>query len=176
MRDSKNTLLAWKWTTSRGQDTAGWNICSLYADGVKMASTCGGGYDMKGTAFGDFIQDEYKERLLKLHRRAGRRLSVSKKDANGYRIYKRLKTAKAKNAPTWSKSGELYGLTAYYKRGEIKPYKMALDGGCGFESMQKIAQNIGITTKYHGNGSNTGHVSHILTDSNPPSLPGIKNW
>lgn len=160
MRNFK--LLVWKWTTSRAQETAGYNICSLYADGVKMASTCGGGYDMKGTAYGDFIQDEYQERLLKLHRRAGTRWSISPSGN-----YKRLKPIKRAKEP-WSAGiwwrGELYGLASYYKRGETKPFKVCLDGGCGFESMQKIARNIGITTTYHGDGSSSGNVSHILKD------------
>lgn len=155
MRNFK--LLVWKWTTSRGQDTYGYNICSLYADGVKMASTCGGGYDMKGTAYGDFIQDEYQERLLKLHRRAGTRWSISPSGN-----YKRLKT-KAENKIVWrGDRGELYGLTSYYKRGETKPFKVCLDGGCGFESMQKIARNIGLKVQYNSEVKN--QTSYLLKD------------
>ena len=161
MKDLK--LLVYKWTTSKAERSYGWNICSLYADGVKMSSTCGGGYDMQGTAFGDFIQDEYQERLLKLHRRAGTRWSVSPSGN-----HKRLKPIKRAKEP-WSAGvwwrGELYGLSAYYKRGETKPFKVCLDGGCGMESMKKIARNIGITTAYHGNGSWRGNIAHILKDS-----------
>ena len=40
-----NTL-KFKYTTSRGRDSYGYNICSLWVDGEKKASTCGGGYDM----------------------------------------------------------------------------------------------------------------------------------
>ena len=161
MKDLK--LLVYKWTTCKSERSYGWNICSLYADGVKMSSTCGGGYDMQGTAFGDFIESEYQERLLKLHRRAGNRYSISPSGE-----YKRLKAVKRCKKP-WSAGvwyrGELYGLTAYYKRGQKKPFKMSLDGGCGMESMKKIARNIGITTAYHGNGSWRGNTAHILKDS-----------
>ena len=163
MRDLK--LLVYKWTTSKAERSYGWNICSLYADGVKMSSTCGGGYDMQGRAVGDFIQDEYQERLLKLHRRAGNRYSISPSGE-----YKRLKAVKRCKKP-WSAGvwyrGELYGLTAYYKRGQKKPFKMSLDGGCGMESMKKIARNIGITTAYHGEGfyRKSKADAYILKDS-----------
>ena len=147
-------LLVWKWTTSRGHDTYGYNICSLYADGVKVASTCGGNYDMKGTVLGDFLQNTHHDRLLKLHRRAGSRFSISPTGE-----YKRLKTKKAHR---WSNHGEFYGLTAYYKRGETKPFKMSLDGGTGTESMWKIARKIGLSRKYHGETKST--TTYTLTD------------
>jgi len=147
-------LLVWKWTTSRGINTAGWNICTLYADGEKVASTCGGNYDMKGTVLGDFLQNTHHDRLLKLHRRAGSRFSISPTGE-----YKRLKTKKAHR---WSNHGEFYGLTAYYKRGETKPFKMSLDGGTGTESMWKIARKIGLSRKYHGETKST--TTYTLTD------------
>ena len=109
-------LLVWRWTTSRARNSYGWNICTLYADGEKVGSTCGGNYDMMGTAFGEFLENTYHDRLLKLHHRAGSRYSISPSGE-----YKRLTTKKAHR---WSNHGELYGLTAYYKRGEKKPFKI----------------------------------------------------
>ena len=160
MRNSK--LLVWKWTTSKAEQSYGYNICSLYIDGLKMHSTCGGGYDMKGTVYGDFLGFEYQERLLKLHHRAGSRWSVS--PSGNHKRLKPIKRAKEPwNAGIWWR-GELYGLTAYYKRGETKPFKVCLDGGCGISSMEKIAYNIGITTTYHGDGSSSKIISHILKD------------
>lgn len=51
---------------SRGRDTYGYNICSLYVDGHKVASCNGGGYDMQGTALGDYIERAYAKELLAL--------------------------------------------------------------------------------------------------------------
>lgn len=55
--------LEFKWTTSRARDTYGYNVCTLYVNGRKVARTCGGGYDMKGTVLGDFIAKHYADRL-----------------------------------------------------------------------------------------------------------------
>jgi hypothetical protein len=58
--------LEFKWTVSRGRDSYGYNICTLFLDGEKVARCNGGGYDMKGTCLGDFIADRFADRLLKL--------------------------------------------------------------------------------------------------------------
>lgn len=62
---NKHTL-EFKWGVSRGRDTYGYNICSLYVDGRKAASCNGGGYDMKGTCLGNFIASAYTDRLVQL--------------------------------------------------------------------------------------------------------------
>lgn len=59
-------LLEFKWTVSRGRDTYGYNICSLYVDGQKVSACNGGGYDMKGTALGNWIARTYADRLCAL--------------------------------------------------------------------------------------------------------------
>lgn len=61
-----NYYLEFKWTVSRGRDTYGYNICSLYVDGKKVTSCNGGGYDMQGTCFGDWIENTYQEQLKTL--------------------------------------------------------------------------------------------------------------
>lgn len=66
MQTAISLSLEFKWSVSRGRDTAGYNICSLYVDGRKVASTCGGGYDMKGTVLGKYIAGAYADRLLAL--------------------------------------------------------------------------------------------------------------
>lgn len=58
--------LAFKWGVSKARDTAGYNICSLWVNGKKEVSTCGGGYDMKGTVLGRWIARRFADRLLKL--------------------------------------------------------------------------------------------------------------
>ena len=60
------TTLNFVWTTSRGRETYGYNICSLWVDGCRVARCNGGGYDMKGTSLGIWIGHAYADRLLKL--------------------------------------------------------------------------------------------------------------
>lgn len=60
------THLEFRWTISRGRDSYGYNICSLWVDGRKLASCNGGGYDMKGTSLGNFIAARYASRLVAL--------------------------------------------------------------------------------------------------------------
>lgn len=60
------TTIELRWTTSRGRDTYGYNICTLYADGRKLARCNGGGYDMEGTCLGTWLAREYADRLLAL--------------------------------------------------------------------------------------------------------------
>lgn len=62
----KTVTLEFKWTVSRGRDTAGYNVCTLYADGRKVSRCNGGGYDMKGTCLGTFIEQAYADRLREL--------------------------------------------------------------------------------------------------------------
>lgn len=52
-----------KWTVSHGRETYGYNICSLYVDGIKTASCNGGGYDMEGTVLGDYIANQFQNEL-----------------------------------------------------------------------------------------------------------------
>jgi hypothetical protein len=62
-----NKVLEFKWTVSRDRDTYGYNICSLYVDGKKVAScNDGGSYDMAGASLGNWIAHEYRDRLMKL--------------------------------------------------------------------------------------------------------------
>lgn len=66
MNNREGMTLEFKWTVSRGRDTYGYNICSLFVDGVKRAACNGGGYDMEGTSLGNWMQKEFKEELLAL--------------------------------------------------------------------------------------------------------------
>ena len=55
-----------KWTTSRGRDTYGYTICSLFEGSHKQTSCNGGGYDMRGTVVGNWITRTFREELLRL--------------------------------------------------------------------------------------------------------------
>lgn len=57
-------LLTYTWSVSKGRDTYGYNICSLLDTKTNRRYRCnGGGYDMQGTAFAQWLQDIYQDRL-----------------------------------------------------------------------------------------------------------------
>jgi len=60
------TYLALSWSISRGVETYGYNICRLDDTSAtgKRYRCMGGGYDMVGTVFGDWLADRYQDRLL----------------------------------------------------------------------------------------------------------------
>lgn len=62
----KRKVIQFKWTISRGRDTYGYNICSLYVDGNKVTGCTGGGYDMQGTCFGNWLEKEFAEGIKTL--------------------------------------------------------------------------------------------------------------
>ena len=59
------TILTMTWSTSRGRNTYGWNICSLKG-GAKTYRATGGGYDMQGTVLAYYLEAEYQEALQTL--------------------------------------------------------------------------------------------------------------
>lgn len=145
--ENKPILLTFKWTVSRGRDTYGYNICSLYADGSKVASTNGGGYDMQGTVLAMYLQREYQEQLMTV---ADRAHSIATQD-------KAMQWMRTKN------EDGLYGMQ-YLKPSSIKPH-VCLDGGCGQSSIEKIAKAAGITltsTKI-GRGHKSSDYGYFLT-------------
>jgi hypothetical protein len=107
------------WSTSRGRDTYGYNICRLDdRNNGKRFRTLGGGYDMIGTVFGDWLEENYQDELRKIPARAYSRF-------DGERFV--------------GEKGDLYGMTLYLKDGSIR-----LDGGCGIRAMLDIAKAIGL--------------------------------
>lgn len=58
-----------RWGVSRGRDTYGYNICTLFVNGVKVASCNGGGYDMVGTVLGEWMMETFQQRLTQLSRK-----------------------------------------------------------------------------------------------------------
>lgn len=55
--------LVFKYGTSRGRDTYGYNLVTLTVDGVKVATECGGGYDMQGAALGAYLTKAFQTHL-----------------------------------------------------------------------------------------------------------------
>ena len=135
----KLTRLDISWSISRGRDTYGYNICRL-DDAVtgKRYKCLGGGYDMIGTVFGEFLNDVYQERLVKL---------FSERVTGDYGNT----DAGRKCIP------ELYGIT-------LNPQgKAHCDGGCGINSMQRIAEAIGLNVQWIGNKK--GHtIGYIVSE------------
>lgn len=126
--------LHFKWTVSRGRDTYGYNICTLLVDGVKVCKCMGGGYDMQGTAFGEWLQNEYQSELIKLNNDNG---INELKPVNTYETIKGIERK-------YTLPG-FYGMSLYVK--PDNSVNVHLDGGCGFESMKTIAEAIGIILK-----------------------------
>ncbi len=58
------TLLSLSWGTSRGRETYGYNIARLVDTSTGKRFRCtGGGYDMQGTVFGEWLQETYQPAL-----------------------------------------------------------------------------------------------------------------
>ena len=55
-----------KWGTSRGRDTYGYTTCALYEDGRKVSACNGGGYDMRGTVVGGWLEARLAPALVRL--------------------------------------------------------------------------------------------------------------
>lgn len=53
------------WTISKARETYGWNRVTLHDHGKKYA-TCGGGYDMLGTVFADWLMSNYRDKIIQL--------------------------------------------------------------------------------------------------------------
>lgn len=139
--------LAITWSTSKGRDTYGYNICRLDdRDTGKRYRTCGGGYDMIGTVFGDWLEDYYQAELMTKIKEL-----MTNPDAFedcGYAVKGYLKFP------------GLYGMTYNTNTG-----KVALDGACGISSMIAIAEALGLEVQWEGNRK--GHtIGYYVTKTN----------
>lgn len=140
-----NTLnLHFKWTISRGQNTYGYNICSLLVDGVKVSKCNGGGYDMQGTVLGEWIQNNYQDQLKK--RFATELSNITEKDYSDHSGY------------CYKSIDNFYGAKISGKQGG--ELKIELDGGCGLDSMKRIAETIGITFKWNPESNRYKHHTY----------------
>jgi len=156
-----SNTLEFKWTVSRGRNTYGYNICSLYVDGRKVSACNGGGYDMKGTALGDFIARRYADRLRKLQP-TQKFYGLSYHDPNydpgkavvGSECTDRTlgQNSTGKTVEEAEAAGESLGLEryqAFYKASSHIPTEQhtvpLIDGACGFSSVEKIMQALGLS-------------------------------
>lgn len=117
-------ILSFKYGTSRGVNTYGYNIVTLYANGKKVARTCGGGYDMRGTCLGQYIEKNYLEELKALNANYG---SLDTYEPRGHYglIISNPKTGKRENV---------------YQDG----FRIYVDGACGEDCMRRLLETIGV--------------------------------
>ncbi len=127
--DKRSLLAEFRWTVSRGRYTYGYNICTLYIDGDKVASCNGGGYDMQGTCLADWLVEAEPERLKHLSTNYG----SSTPDSRGFYglFYQNPKTGKRQRRWTAGCS-------------------VGLDGACGFSSIERIGNALGYKFQYKG--------------------------
>jgi hypothetical protein len=88
----------------------------------------GGGYDMTGTVFADWLQDVAQDELQGIADRA-------------YTIYRTPCSFGDDGLPYTRNEDGLYGMTVT-GGGPVR-----LDGGCGLESMRRIADAIGLSVR-----------------------------
>lgn len=126
------TYLKVKWSISRGYETAGYNICTLTDESTgKRYRSLGGGYDLLGTVFGEWLQETHQDALARIAGRAHQTVTHTTGSDLWDRTTNQLPDA-------------LYGMTLQHTR-KMTSARVLLDGGCGFESMRRIAEAIGLT-------------------------------
>ena len=125
--------LALSWSVSRGRDTYGYNICRLDSRQSGSRYKCsGGGYDMRGTVFGDWLESEHQSELVELVK--GLELQPYGNGGTGTQVVKNEEYSKS-----------FYGM---FIRPDGSVY---LDGACGIDCMIRIAEAIGLEVQWEGN-------------------------
>lgn len=106
---------------SRAQDSYGYNRLTLTDTTTGKKYACvGGGYDMTGTVFAEWMQDNYQSELLAIADKA-------------YYVYDSKTLSHNPLHQTY------YGMTKHIHKNFV-----SLDGACGLECMLIIAQAIGL--------------------------------
>lgn len=158
-------LLEFKWTVSRGRNSYGYNICTLYVDRGKRASCNGGGYDMKGTSLGHWIAGEFRNELISEEFKAKCESGAYNYDKNGLGFYGLsyhdpcYDPGKAeidgKTVEEREKAGDSLGLERYqsfYKASTKVPddnhFIPMIDGACGFSTVERILKALGYELEY----------------------------
>lgn len=133
------THLSLSWSVSRGVDTFGYNIARLDDQNTGKRYRCmGGGYDMTGTVFANWLQDVYQSELVDLVK------TITMVDC-GYQVKGYLKNEK------------LYGLNVTPKGA------VTLDGACGLSSMIAVCDALGLDVERTGNRK--GHTTGFYVTS-----------
>ena len=144
------TYLTVKWSVSRGRETHGYNICTVTDQNTGKRYSCnGGGYDMLGTSFAEWLEDVHQAELV----------SIADKADHAYTDGVRTDPGLAPR-----ESATLYGMTAYlHKDGSV--HRVRLDGACGMSSMERIAKELGLTLKRTWAGRKNETTGYIVTSN-----------
>ena len=119
-------ILTVSYGVSRSKNHYSEPIVSLLDLGTnKRYRAIGSGYDRLGTCFAMFLEDVYQMELKSISQQAYHVSNGSTPQKTGVQ-------------------GALYGMTRHAD-------KVTLDGGCGFESMLKIARKIGLSVDCYAN-------------------------
>jgi hypothetical protein len=151
-----------RWTVSKGRDTYGYNICTLFVNGIKAAACNGGGYDMQGTSVGNWMATAFPERLYNMVKEPHYGLSFHNPTFNV--MEERLEksdgcfTDKEDEGKTFAElkaAGKIVDLDihrAWYRGSSKTPTEKHLygliDGASGRSSVQKIGETIGLKFEY----------------------------
>ena len=130
----KRSTMEFRWGTSRGAETYGYTTCACRVDGKRLGFCSGGGYDLKGTAFGQALCKLYPDRLKALAE-AGKAHGEYDLKEDGAYVGRKIENQRDR----------LYGMSATFTS---KGIRVELDGGCGFRSMENIAEAIGVSVRF----------------------------
>lgn len=75
------TNLELKWTISKAKDTYGYNVVTLWDRGKRYKAS-GGGYDMTGTVFANWLWENYSHKIIST-------IKDNEKDYYGFKKYVR---------------------------------------------------------------------------------------
>jgi hypothetical protein len=137
------TYLSVTWGISRAQDTYGYNRVQVQdVETNKRFSACGGGYDMLGSAFGEWLQKTHQSLLL------------------AYSDMAHDTCVQYEQGKPWQRTENRQGLYGMTLNTRLGVQDISLDGGCGLDCMIKIARAIGLTVDpvktYNRKGQSTG--------------------
>jgi hypothetical protein len=146
-KHQEHLTLMFKWTVSRARDTYGYNVCTLYVDGKKVAQCDGGGYDMEGTVLGLWVAKRFPDQLREKITTSFYGLTFHDPD---FDAAKAIVPDTGQTVEAMEAAGKSLGLERYQAafsasspiptRTHRVPY---LDGACGMECMIQVLKAIG---------------------------------
>lgn len=139
-----------KWSVSRGRDTYGYSICSLWRGGRKLATCNGGGYDMTGTVVAEWFCREFQAKVWELRSRAS--TARYRRDIGGLVDHPEVLTSLL--------ADRLTGLEVIYTNSNCIEGKAFIDGACGLRSVQRLIEACGFNVEevYNRRGTLTGLI------------------
>lgn len=158
--------LHFKWTVSRGRETYGYNICTLYVDGINVGRCLGGGYDMQGTLLAQWLVTAWQTDLLTLFASDFTKLET---DSDVRTYTEGGETIKcASPYPDERNFERYYGATLFlYPSGKRR---VSLDGACGFSSMERIGHAIGLSLKWNKESARYKNHTYYTAIYNPQTV------